>query len=118
MGAGEIVITSVDKEGTGEGFDNELTRMVSEAVGIPVIAHGGAGKPEDILQVIKEGKADAVSIASIIHYSFIQNYHFNKKSEEGNIEFLKSKKVFGKITPYDIKLLKEYLIENDIECRI
>ena len=68
LGAGEIIISSIDKEGTGEGYDIELTRMVSEAVSIPVIAHGGAGNPEDILDVIVEGKADAVSFASILHY--------------------------------------------------
>lgn len=117
LGAGEIVITSVDKEGTGEGFDIELTKMVSEAVSIPVIAHGGAGTPKDVVDVIKKGKADAVSIASILHYGIINKQKFEKKSDEGNTEFLKKRNTFGKITPYDLKKLKEFLLENGIECR-
>lgn len=117
LGAGEIVITSVDREGTGEGFDIELTRMVSEAVSIPVIAHGGAGTPQDIVDVVLQGKADAVSMASILHYGVIKEQSFEKQSDEGNIEFLKNKKIFGKITPYDIKKVKEFLLENNIDCR-
>jgi cyclase len=117
LGAGEIILTSVDKEGTGEGFDIELTKMVSESVSIPVIAHGGAGSPQDVIQVIKVGKADAVSLASIFHYNVLEKQSFEKESDEGNIEFLKSKKVFKKITPYDLKLLKEILLENNINCR-
>ena len=117
LGAGEIIITSVDKEGTGEGFDIDLTRMVSEAVSIPVIAHGGAGTPQDIVDVVKKGKADAVSLASILHYGIISKQNFLKNSDEGNVEFLKNKKTFGKITPYDLSKLKDFLLEHNIQCR-
>ncbi|MDG1974396.1 MAG: imidazole glycerol phosphate synthase cyclase subunit [Flavobacteriaceae bacterium] len=117
LGAGEIIITSVDKEGTGEGFDIDLTRMVSESVSIPVIAHGGAGTPQDVVDVVKKGKADAVSLASILHYGIINNQNFEKNSDEGNIEFLKKKNKFGKITPYDLIKLKNYLLEHNIQCR-
>ena len=117
LGAGEIIITSVDKEGTGEGFDIDLTRMVSESVSIPVIAHGGAGTPQDVVDVVKKGKADAVSLASILHYGIISKQNFEKKSDEGNIEFLKNKNKFGKITPYDLIKLKNYLLEHNIQCR-
>ncbi|MFO7636282.1 MAG: imidazole glycerol phosphate synthase subunit HisF [Clostridia bacterium] len=67
-GAGEILLTSMDCDGTKNGYDIQLTRQVSEAVGIPVIASGGAGKPEDFLRVITEGKADAVLAASLFHF--------------------------------------------------
>ena len=117
LGAGEIIITSVDKEGSGEGFDIDLTRMVSEAVSIPVIAHGGAGTPQDVVDVVKKGKADAVSLASILHYGIISKQNFVKNSDEGNIEFLKNKKTFGKITPYDLSKLKDFLLEHNIHCR-
>ena len=117
LGAGEIIITSVDKEGTGEGFDIDLTRMVSESVSIPVIAHGGAGTPQDVVDVVKKGKADAVSLASILHYGIISKQNFEKNSDEGNIEFLKNKNKFGKITPYDLIKLKNYLLEHNIQCR-
>jgi cyclase len=69
LGAGEILLTSMDSDGVRTGFDCELTRAVSRAVRIPVIASGGAGKPEDFEQVFREGEADAALAASIFHYA-------------------------------------------------
>lgn len=68
LGAGEILLTSMDKDGEKSGFHLELTRAVSEAVTVPVIASGGAGGKEDFAPVFKEGKADAALAASIFHY--------------------------------------------------
>jgi len=68
LGAGEVLLTSMDKDGTKEGYDLELTRAISEAVNIPVIASGGAGKAEHLYQAFTEGKADAALAASIFHY--------------------------------------------------
>ncbi len=68
LGAGEILLTSMDRDGTTEGFDLALTQAVSEAVGIPVIASGGAGKPEHFVAVLTEGKADAALAASVFHF--------------------------------------------------
>jgi cyclase len=68
LGAGEICLNSIDADGTKAGYDLELTRKVSEAVGIPVIASGGAGMPEHLVSVLREGKADAALIASMVHY--------------------------------------------------
>ena len=67
LGAGEIVLNSMDADGTKEGYDIELTRMISEAVSVPVIASGGAGKPEHLTEVLTEGKASAALIASMVH---------------------------------------------------
>ncbi|HET7668885.1 MAG TPA: imidazole glycerol phosphate synthase subunit HisF [Burkholderiales bacterium] len=67
-GAGEILLTSMDRDGTRDGFDLGLTRAVSEAVGIPVIASGGAGSLDDLAQGVLQGKADAVLAASIFHF--------------------------------------------------
>jgi len=67
-GAGEIVLTSMDADGTEDGYDLPMTRAVSEAVDIPVVASGGAGRPEHILEVLTSGKADAALAASIYHY--------------------------------------------------
>jgi cyclase len=67
-GAGEILLTSMDRDGTKIGYDLELTRMVSEAVTIPVIASGGAGSVEHLFQALTEGRADAVLAASIFHF--------------------------------------------------
>ncbi len=68
LGAGEICLNSIDADGTQEGYELTLTRMVSEAVAIPVIASGGAGRPEHLAEVLTQGKADAALIASMIHY--------------------------------------------------
>ncbi len=67
-GAGEILLTSMDRDGTKKGFDIELTKKVSEAVKIPVIASGGAGQMKDFSAVLKEGKADAVLAAGLFHF--------------------------------------------------
>lgn len=68
LGAGEILLTSMDADGSKNGYDIELTRRVSEAVRIPVIASGGAGNLDHMVQVLREGKADAVLAASIFHF--------------------------------------------------
>ena len=69
-GAGEILLTSMDRDGTGEGFDCELTRAVAEAVAVPVIASGGAGGAAHFVEVFRTGRADAALAASIFHYGF------------------------------------------------
>jgi len=68
LGAGEIVLTSMDCDGTKDGYDIEITRAVSEAVGIPVVASGGAGHPKHLADAITQGKADAALAASIFHF--------------------------------------------------
>ena len=68
FGAGEILLTSMDRDGTKVGFDLELTRAVSDAINIPVIASGGVGGLQDLADGIKHGHADAVLAASIFHY--------------------------------------------------
>jgi cyclase len=68
MGAGEILLTSMDRDGTKDGYDIELTRAISEQVGIPVIASGGVGTLEHLYEGLAFGKADAVLAASIFHY--------------------------------------------------
>jgi imidazole glycerol-phosphate synthase subunit HisF len=67
-GAGEILLTSVDREGTRKGFDIELLRAVSKSVNVPVIASGGMGRPEDAIDAVKNGGADAIAMADILHY--------------------------------------------------
>lgn len=68
LGAGEILLTSVDKEGTREGFDTALLAAVSKVVPVPVIASGGMGKLDDVATAVREGAADAVAMADILHY--------------------------------------------------
>jgi cyclase len=68
LGAGELVINSIDADGTKDGYELKLTRMIADTVDIPVIASGGAGKPEHLYDVLTEGHADAALVASIVHY--------------------------------------------------
>lgn len=71
LGAGEILLTSMDRDGTKNGYDIGITRRISAAVGVPVIASGGAGKSEDFYEVFTEGKADAALAASLFHFKEI-----------------------------------------------
>ena len=73
LGAGELVITSVDKEGTGKGFDIELVAKINNLVSIPVIAHGGSGKKEDVIDLVKSSDVNSVMISSMFHYDFIKD---------------------------------------------
>jgi cyclase len=118
LGAGEIMITSIDQEGTGKGYDLELTRRIAESVNIPVIACGGAGDVRHIKEAISSGKADAVSIASILHYNYIyQSQGDQDFSGEGNTEYLRSRRSFSNIKSATIHQIKEYLENQGIQCR-
>lgn len=119
LGAGELMVTSINNEGTGRGFDLELTRRIAEAVPIPVIAGGGAGKLADVHEVIAHGNADAVCLASILHYDAIKHAGSGDGdySEEGNIEFLRKGGAFSRLETASIPEIKAYLIEHGVACR-
>lgn len=89
QGAGEICLNSIDADGTQDGYELTLTKLIAEAVNIPVIASGGAGKPEHLYDVLSQGKADAALIASMVHYGY-----------------------------YHIKDLKSYLNQRGIKVRL
>ena len=86
LGAGEIFLNSVDRDGTGEGYDLDLIRTVSESVNIPVIACGGVGKFEDFVQGIKVGKASAVAAGNIFNFTEISAINAKKLMKENGIE--------------------------------
>lgn len=118
LGAGEIIITSVDRDGTALGYDTQLIKTISHQVSIPVIAHGGAGNTKDIVKAVKIGQASAISLASILHYEYLKNYKLKGDfRQEGNLEFIKSGKSFSKIKPTNIKTIKKYLRKDNIPCR-
>lgn len=84
-GAGEILLTSMNADGTKKGFEIELTRAVSEAVNVPVIASGGAGSRRHFVEVFEEGKADAALAASIFHFREIEIFQLKKYLKENDI---------------------------------
>tara|TARA_B100002003_G_C14004611_1_gene484867 strand:- start:362 stop:913 length:552 start_codon:yes stop_codon:yes gene_type:complete len=114
LGAGEILITSIDQEGTGNGFDLELFSEVVESVPVPVIACGGAGKAKHFEEIIKNCNVDAVSASSIFHYNTVSKIGV-EKCEEGNIEYLKKfvevndSSILKKLEPISVSDLKSYL---------
>jgi len=119
-GAGEILLTSIDQEGTGNGFDCTLVKMVTEVLKIPVIAHGGAANDSHISKTIKDSCADAVALASMLHYaalksngSIISNY-----DDEGNTEFLKNKGSFKMFGRENISEIKNKLVGSNIPLRV
>jgi len=123
LGAGELLVTSVDREGTGKGYDLDLTRQIAESVSIPVIALGGAGKLDHLYDVISNGSADAISLASMLHYDFIHQYklHEGDYQVEGNIEFLRGRRgQMGRknIAGSTVYQIKEFLSEREVHCRL
>ena len=113
LGAGEIIVTSIDHEGKKNGFNISLYKAIKEKTNIPVIAHGGAGNINDIIEVFSIADVDAVSIASILHYSYMKNVETNE--EQGNKIFMKNYK--SKTTNFEIKKIKEELLKNNINIR-
>ena len=120
LGAGELMVTSIDREGTGKGFDLDLTRRISESVSVPVVAGGGAGTVQDIYDVIAQGRADAVALASILHYEYIkrENSANADYSLEGNTEFLRRGTGYSKIQDASLLEIKTYLAERGVDCRL
>jgi cyclase len=122
LGAGELLVTSIDNEGTGSGYDLDLISQIATSVTVPVIACGGCGDLSHIMAAVVDGNADAVSLASVLHYYVIENQQlFEDDADfevEGNIEFLQSKKQFKRVNPSQITDIKTSLNKQGISCRI
>jgi imidazole glycerol-phosphate synthase subunit HisF len=121
LGAGEIMVTSINQDGTGKGFDIELARRVAGCVPVPVIAGGGAGKVSDVLDVIINGNVEAVAVASIVHYNFLRNVDGQALKDyalEGNTEFLKQRSGFSPIQDASPDDIKAYLCRSGVACRV
>ena len=121
-GVGEILVTSIDNEGTGDGFDLELISQMCKKVSVPVIAHGGAGNQFHVKKLFKKTNCDGVAISSLFHYGCL---NFLKKKmkidpySEGNKEFILSKKKsFKSFKEENIKTLKKYLSKYKIKVRV
>jgi cyclase len=118
LGAGEIVITAVSKEGTGKGVDVHLTKEISDSVSLPVIAHGGIGSMNDVEVLLESGVVDALAIGSALHYEALKNFTLDVNSRnEGNIDFLLGGRKNSAFKSFDLKELKEHLHSKSIFCR-
>jgi cyclase len=118
LGAGELIITSVDREGTGKGFDTALLSNIASKVSIPVVAHGGAGNAQHVIDILKDEDIQAVSLASVLHYEAMK--HLSKdftNQTEGNVDFLKSRKTFKSFLPLKLYDLKKALHNYNFDCR-
>jgi len=120
LGAGELMVTSIDQEGTGKGFDLELTKRIAESVPVPVIAAGGAGKIAHVFDVINDGMAEAVALASILHYHPRHKQCANPAdyAREGNTEFLQRDMGFSRIQGATIQEIKSFLHEQNVPCKM
>ena len=119
LGAGEIILTSVDREGSGKGLDMTLIRKVQSSISIPLIVHGGVGNAKDILDILHKYPVSGIAIASMLHYHYITKYRELDGFEDGgNIDFLKSNKKYLGINPMIIPDLKKELEMNEIICRM
>lgn len=114
-GAGELILTSIEKEGTGTGFDIDFINQVSSKIDIQTIVHGGAGSKEHVFEVFNKTKTSAVAISSLLHYSNLNKINnLEKKKLTGNTEFLKKKINNKNIKNCNIKELKMYLKKKNI----
>ena len=119
LGAGEILLTDVDREGTGCGFDTKLVKTLSSALSIPLIACGGPKNLEHILEVISQGEADAVALSSMLHYACLRRKEISPTANgEGNIAFMSSGQEHTKFKGVvSISDIKKHLLDNKIPCR-
>jgi cyclase len=117
MGAGELVITAIDREGTGRGYDLDLTRRIAQAVPVPVIASGGAGSTEHVAQVFETGAA-AAAVASLLHYNFVRHDRTERHrfGEEINLAHL-DRPGFATVQDTDLPQLKGFLAEHGLLSR-
>ena len=116
FGVGEIILTSIDNEETKKGYDIELCSIVKKNSNVPVIAHGGAGKIDDIIEVFKKTDVDAVSIATILHYNYLNLDNTNNKNS-GNYSFINKITKAKDSIALTINQIKSELEANDIKIR-
>lgn len=118
LGAGELLVTSIDREGTGKGYDLELTKRIAESVDIPVIACGGAGNVDHVVEAFDKGAADAVCLASVLHYEAVPKFSVDREHfKEGNLEHLLKGASSSRLKPGTIGEIKNALMAAGIESR-
>ena len=119
LGAGELLVTSINREGTGDGFDLELVRHLANMVPIPVIASGGAGNLDHVRAVAVDGKADAIALASCLHFTYsrelvAQGFKFGS---HGDFDILTEHRQTSRVDMLRIGDIKKDLVKVNVSCR-
>lgn len=119
LGCGEILVTSIDQEGTAKGFDTALTKAVSARTAVPVIACGGASSPDDVARLGHDVDLGAVSIASILHYGIAAELEREGYGFRGAGEFrvVAEKRDFGRVVPTTLAAVKQAVLAAGLDCR-
>lgn len=120
LGAGELLVTSINQEGTGRGFDTALIKAITDRVSIPVIASGGAGTAQHVVDVVKEGNTDAVAVASVLHFR-VANELTESGAEFGShgaFPILAERRDYDRVNRLSIPEIKQGLTDAGIACRM
>jgi cyclase len=119
LGAGEILVTAIDRDGGGKGYDIELTRRVADLVSVPVIAGGGCGGLDHVAEAIEHGHADAVCVASMFHYAYLARRDAAcaaPATAPGLPPALGATTRFSRVRPADPSVLRKFLARRGVEC--
>lgn len=119
LGASELLITSVDRDGTGRGYDMDLIGPIARRVPVPVIASGGAGKTDHVADVVVDGSADAVAVAALLHYEAATRLvpDPTELGEDGNVEYLRRGERFTRVEAARLGAIKAAMATRGIEVR-
>jgi len=120
LGAGEVILTSIERDGTARGFDLDFINSIKDKINIPVIINGGAGTIDDIKEIYNIKCVDGLALGSILHYSFVktQSFSVEQYQKEGNVDFIKNNLRYNKFGKESIESIKSYLIKEGFECRL
>tara|TARA_Y100001958_G_scaffold159622_1_gene162034 strand:+ start:1540 stop:2382 length:843 start_codon:yes stop_codon:yes gene_type:complete len=117
LGAGEVIVTSVDHEGTGKGFDLDLVSDITNSVTVPVVACGGAGNKNHVFEVAKYSNASGIGIGSMFHYDLVSKRKIEARDENSYQSHLKMERGYSNVQATSLKKTKEYLFANGLTSR-
>lgn len=120
LGAGELLVTSINQEGTGRGFDTALIRSIADRVSIPVIASGGAGSAQHVVDVVEEGQTDAVAVASVLHFQVAKELTESgaEFGSHGAFPILAERRDYDRVQCLTVPEIKQALTDAGITCRL
>lgn len=120
LGVGEVLLTSINNEGTGRGIDLDLVESVSQCINVPLIVHGGVGKKEHVTNLYKNQNTSisGFALASLLHYECANRFFKDETIIDGNVDFLTKNRMPKSIQPCSISELKVYCRQKGMQCRL